>query len=119
VLLAGLDPNTRAIAHVSLGERIDVLESGAGEEALERARDERPDLVILDWDATSGPAIAALREDPMTRDTKVLLLVDDRQARSREVTRSGADERLTAPFSPLQLQVKLRKLLGADVVGST
>ena len=119
VLLAGLDPNTRAIVHVSLGERIDVLESGGGEEALERARDERPDLVILDWDGTSGPAIAALREDAMTRDTKVLLLVDDRQARSREVTRSGADERLTAPFSPLQLLVKLRKLLGADVVGST
>src|SRR5918998_918600 len=70
VLLAGLDPNTRAIARVSLGERIDPLESGPGEEVLERARDERPDLVILDWDATTGPAITALREDPLTRDTK-------------------------------------------------
>ena len=32
--------------------------------------------------------------------------------------RAGADERLAAPFSPLQLQVKLRKLLGADAVGA-
>ena len=117
VLLAGLDPNTRAVARVALGERSDVLEASATDELLERARDTRPDLVILDWDSTIGPAITALRDDALTRDTKVLLLVDDRQARSREVTRSGADERLTAPFSPLQLQVKLRKLLGADVVG--
>jgi serine/threonine-protein kinase len=117
VLLAGLDANARAIARVVLGDRTDMLETGGGEEALERARDTRPDLMILDWDATSGPAITALREDPLTRDTKLLLLVDDRQARSREVTRSAADERLTAPFSPLQLQVKLRKLLGAEIVG--
>ena len=32
------------------------------------------------------------------------------------MTAAGADDRLTAPFSPLQLQVKLRKLLGADAV---
>ena len=29
----------------------------------------------------------------------------------------GADERLASPFSPLQLQVKLRELLGAEAVG--
>ena len=47
---------------------------------------------------------------------KVLLVVRDKQARSREVARADADETLATPFSPLQLQVKLRKLLGADAV---
>jgi hypothetical protein len=28
-----------------------------------------------------------------------------------------ADERLAAPFSPLQLQVKLRRLQGVEVIG--
>jgi hypothetical protein len=32
------------------------------------------------------------------------------------VASAGADERLASPFSPLQLQVKLRKLLGAEAV---
>ena len=32
-------------------------------------------------------------------------------------TAAGADERLAMPFSPLQLQVKLRKLLGPEAVG--
>ena len=53
----------------------------------------------------------------LTRDAKVLLLVEFSQAGDREVTAAGADERLATPFSPLQLQVKLRKLLGAEAVG--
>ena len=36
--------------------------------------------------------------------------------RAATSTAAGADDRLAAPFSPLQLQVKLRKLLGADAV---
>jgi len=57
-----------------------------------------------------------LRADPVTRESKVLLVVRDKQARTREVARADADETLATPFSPLQLQVKLRKLLGADAV---
>jgi serine/threonine-protein kinase len=45
-----------------------------------------------------------------------MLVVDRRQASGREVGRAGADDHVAAPFSPLQLQVKLRKLLGADVI---
>ena len=47
----------------------------------------------------------------------MLLLVDDGAGATREVAAAGADERLAAPFSPLQLQVKLRRLLGAEVIG--
>jgi serine/threonine-protein kinase len=116
VLLAGLDPGTRAVARVALGQRVDVLEA-EGEHVLERAREERPDLVLLPWRVAGGELVGALGEDALTRDAKILLLVDDANARSRDVAAAGADERLAAPFSPLQLQVKLRKLLGADVIG--
>jgi CheY-like chemotaxis protein len=96
---------------------VDVLEAPDAE-ALERAREERPDLVLVPWRTRdAGALVNALGEDAMTRDAKVLLLVDD-AASSREVAAAGADERLAAPFSPLQLQVKLRKLLGADVIGA-
>ena len=116
VLLAGLDGPTRAVARVALGQRVDVLEASS-EHVLERAREERPDLVLLPWKANGGELVGALGEDALTRDAKILLLVDDAGVRSREVVAAGADERLAAPFSPLQLQVKLRKLLGADVIG--
>jgi tRNA A-37 threonylcarbamoyl transferase component Bud32/CheY-like chemotaxis protein len=116
VLLGGLDEHTRAVTRVALGDRVDVLEAPAGDTA-DRAREERPDVVILDWTGSGAAGIAELRADALTRDAKVLLLVDYGQGTSREVAGSGADERLSAPFSPLQLQVKLRRLLGADAVG--
>jgi serine/threonine-protein kinase len=60
--------------------------------------------------------VGALRADAVTRDAKLLLLVEHSRVGARDVTSAGADERLASPFSPLQLQVKLRKLLGAEAV---
>jgi serine/threonine-protein kinase len=119
VLLAGVDAVTRAATQIALGARVDVEEAAGGEALLDAARDGRPDLVIIPWDSGGRPAaelVGALRADAVTREAKVLLLVDHRQTASREVAAAGADERLATPFSALQLQVKLRKLLGAEAV---
>ena len=116
VLLGGLDDRTRAVARVALGDRVDVLEAPA-QGTAERAREERPDLVILDWSGSGAAGVRALRDDALTRDAKVLLLVDDGERANRDAAAAGADDRLAAPFSPLQLQVKLRRLLGSEVVG--
>ena len=116
VLLGGLDDHTRAVARVALGDRVDVLEAPATATA-ERAREQRPDLVILDWAGSGAAGVAALRDDALTRDAKVLLLVDYGEGTRRDVVAAGADDRLASPFSPLQLQVKLRRLLGAEVIG--
>jgi serine/threonine protein kinase len=120
VLLGGVDSNTRAVARMALGDRVDVIEAGQSGTLVERAREERPDLVILDYAGAglaAGSAVGSLRDDALTRDAKVLLLVDYSHSGDREVTAAGADERLSMPFSPLQLQVKLRKLLGPEAVG--
>jgi serine/threonine-protein kinase len=119
VLLAGVGGNTRAVVRVAAGDRVDVEDAPAGESLLEIVRDSRPDLVILAWDGAGQPArevVAALRADAVARDAKVLLLVDHKQASSGAVAAAGADDRLAAPFSPLQLKVKLRRLLGAEAV---
>ena len=55
---------------------------------VERAREERPDLVIVDWAGRAG-GIADLRADAITRDAKVLLLVDYGQSERREVAAVG------------------------------
>jgi CheY-like chemotaxis protein/tRNA A-37 threonylcarbamoyl transferase component Bud32 len=119
MLLAGLDQRTQAIVQVAVGNNCEVEQAGEGDDLLETIRDRRPDLLVLDWNApalASRDVLEELRADPVTRESKVLLVVRDKQARTREVARADADETLATPFSPLQLQVKLRKLLGADAV---
>ena len=115
VLLAGVDAGTRAIARMTLSGRVDLRETASAGGALDAARDAPPDLVILAWPSPVD-VVGALRADPLTRDTKVLLVVDE--SSGRDPRAAGADERLATPFSALQLQVKLRKLLGADAVGT-
>jgi serine/threonine protein kinase len=118
VLIAGLAPPTAAVVRVALS-RCEIDEVGPSDNLLAMARERRPDLVLLDWEGAGRPPaelVRALREERVTSDTRVMLVVDWKQASTREVASAGADDHLAAPFSSLQLQVKLRKLLGADVV---
>ena len=120
VLLAGVEPSAAAIARVALTNRCDIHEAPDLDAALPLAREARPDIVLVGFAAAGAPAaglIAALRADAVTADAKIVLLTGFRATR-RDLAAVGADESLPAPFSPLQLQVKLRKLLAAPTVGS-
>jgi serine/threonine-protein kinase len=120
VLLAGVDESTRAVVSVALGGRYEVEVTATRAAVLEAARGARPDLVLLDCQGAESQAasfVSDLRSDPLTRDAKVMLVVDWQDTSVRKAGSAGADESLAAPFSPLQLQVKLRKLLGAEAVG--
>jgi len=119
VLLAGLLPGARAVARVALGDRVEVQDADTSAEAVPAAREQRPDVVVLDWNAEAGAgrdALRGLRGDAITRDVKVLLLVDWERADRGEVAAAAADATLGTPFSPLQLQVQFRKLLGRDAL---
>jgi serine/threonine-protein kinase len=119
VLLAGLDSQTRAVASVAIGTRLEVIEATELEAAVALARERRPDVVLVDAASASVPAAAIcaeLRGDAVTRDAKIVLLVAGRQTGRRQVAAMGADDAMALPFSPLQLQVKLRKLLGTGAV---
>ena len=115
-LIAAAHSSTRAVARVALQGRCEVLESEDPEATIEVAKERRPDVILLDWGMSGASVAAALRSDPLTSDTKLIVLVGYKDSGKREVAASGADETLTTPFSPLQLQVKLRKLLGAEAV---
>jgi serine/threonine-protein kinase len=119
VLLAGLDSGTRAVASVAIGTRAEMIEAGDAAGVLALARERRPDVVLVDASSQTAPAAAVcaeLRADAVTRDAKIVLLVAGRQTGRRQVTAMGADDAMAMPFSPLQLQVKLRKLLGTGAV---
>lgn len=104
------------ILDFSLGaEGYEVITAADGEEALEKARTEKPDLVVLDvmMPKVDGfEACRRLKNDPETRELPVILLT----AKGREVDRKmgievGADDYMVKPFSPSKLIQKIESFL--------
>lgn len=99
-----------------------------GNDAIRAARDERPDVVVLDLmlPVMSGyDVLQELRRMDETRDVGVILLTSRQEEadRIRGLT-LGADDYLTKPFSPPELALRVAALLrrlGAPAItgGST
>jgi serine/threonine protein kinase len=119
VLLAGLESATRAVTAVAIGRRVEMVEAADLPDVLRLARERRPDVVLVDAASVSAPAgevCRQLRADAVTRDAKIVLIGPQRETGRRQLEAMGADTSMATPFSPLQLQVKLRKLLGTGAV---
>ena len=115
VLLAGVDANASAVTRVAIGQRCEVLEASTSEEVLQVARERRPDVVLVPAEAAAAVS-SALKGDAVTRDARIVLLEPSRETSRRRLAALGADDALALPFSPLQLQVKLRRMLGSGSV---
>lgn len=108
VLLADDDAGLRRLIGTTLGtDDFDVLHATDGEEALQIARQQRPELVVLDVNMPKLDGFEVcrhLKSEPDTAGIKVVMLT----ARSAEVDRAkgraaGADDYFIKPFSPVQL----------------
>jgi two-component system, OmpR family, phosphate regulon response regulator PhoB len=92
-----------------------VTTAASGVEALQAARDHRPDLVILDLmlPGLSGyDVLAELRRRAETREVGVILLTARREEADRIRGLSlGADDYLAKPFSPRELVLRVGAVL--------
>ena len=92
-----------------------VMTVADGREALQLARDQRPDLVVLDLmlPVVSGyDVLAELRRREETRDVGVILLTARKEEADRIKGLSlGADDYLAKPFSPQELVLRVRAVL--------
>ena len=121
VLIADDQANMRQLVRLTLETgRFEIFEAPDGDAALEVARREQPDLVFLDWTmpGLSGVEVCrALREDPATAGTRIVMLTARSQNEDREAARAmGADDYITKPFSPIQLLEKVRDVLGPEAL---
>ena len=116
VLVVEDEPSIQELVAVNLehaGHR--VVRAASAEDAEAAIRAELPDVVVLDWmlPGESGVAfVRRLRGDPRTRDLPVLMLT----ARAMEQDKvsgleAGADDYLTKPFSPRELNARIKAVL--------
>ena len=88
--------------------------ANSGAEAIEAARAETPDLVLLDKNMpgmSGGDVIRALRTDVGLENVPILLLTGDPLAKN-EVDRLGANGTVQKPFDLEDLMAQIRKHVG-------
>ncbi|MEY2436888.1 MAG: hypothetical protein QOF97_1724 [Acidimicrobiaceae bacterium] len=118
VLVVDDDPVILKLLEVNFEmEGFTVLVAHDGEEGIEVARNERPDLIVSDimMPKRSGlELVAELKGDPDTSDIPIILLSAKAQnADVRSGLDSGADDYVTKPFEPLDLVDRVNRLLEA------
>jgi DNA-binding response OmpR family regulator len=116
VVVVDDDPDIRALVAMKLTNAgYSVTVESDGEAGLASALEQQPDLVVLDWmmPGLSGIEVCrALRDDPRTADTAVLLLTA--RAQEEDIERgfaAGADDYLVKPFSVRELASRVEAIL--------
>jgi CheY-like chemotaxis protein len=103
------EPDIRQVVQLALGllSNVTTHTADGGEQAIEMARESRPDLVLLDvmMPGMDGPStLMRLREDPQLKEIPVIFMTA--KAMPREVARfraMGAAGVIAKPFDPMQL----------------
>lgn len=114
ILVCDDDPSLRELVRAVLGPRYRFVEAADGAEALEIAREIRPDLIVLDvmLPGLSGiEVLEAIRTDDALRDLKVVVITAWSHA-ELEVQVAGADRFVSKPFDPDDLSQAVEELLG-------
>jgi len=116
ILVVDDEVNITQILEFSIGaEGYEVITAANGEEAIDKARREQPDLIILDvmMPKIDGyEACRILKANPLTKGIPVVLLT----AKGRDIDKRlgyevGATDYIIKPFSPNKLVDRIHQLL--------
>ncbi len=116
ILVVDDEVNITQILEFSIGaEGYEVITAANGEEAIDKARREQPDLIILDLmmpKIDGYEACRILKANPLTKSIPVVLLT----AKGRDIDKRlgyevGATDYIIKPFSPNKLVDRIHQLL--------
>ena len=107
------EPQIRRIMRTTLtGAGYEVDDSKTGEEALEKCREFRPDLVLLDINMPGMGGMAACRAIRADANVAIVMLtVRNAEADKVKALDAGADDYITKPFSTPELLARIRAAL--------
>jgi two-component system, OmpR family, KDP operon response regulator KdpE len=113
ILVVDDDPQIRRVMRVTLtGQSYEVDDAKSGDAALEKLRESRFDLVLLDMNM---PGIGGLETCRLLREHSeigiIMLTVRDTEADKVGSLDAGADDYVTKPFNPPELLARIRAAL--------
>lgn len=116
VLVADDNPDQRALyVDILTHAGYEVIQARDGAEAIARARDDRPGLILMDvtMPGTSGwNAVRAVRDEAETRDIPIIVITGLSGTGDRDASfAAGSDAYLSKPVSPRRLLDEVRRFL--------
>ena len=118
ILVVDDDPQIRRVMRVTLtGQGYEVDDAKSGEAALEKLRDERFDLVLLDMNMPGMGGLETCRAIRGQSEIAIIVLtVRDSEADKVEALDAGADDYVTKPYNAPELLARIRAASAADAV---
>jgi len=113
ILVVDDDPQIRRVLKVTLSrEGFEIDDTKDGESALEKIREMRFDLVLLDINMPGMSGLEVCRTIRTTSEIAIIMLtVRDNEADTVEALDAGADDYVTKPFKPSELSARIRAAL--------
>jgi two-component system, OmpR family, KDP operon response regulator KdpE len=113
ILVVDDDPQIRRVMRVTLtGQGYEVDDAKNGEAALEKIRDERFDLVLLDMNMPGMSGVETCREIRSQSEIAIIMLtVRDSERDKVEALDAGADDYVTKPYNASELLARIRAAL--------
>jgi two-component system, OmpR family, KDP operon response regulator KdpE len=113
VLIVDDEPQIRRVLRTTLSSQgYTVVEARSGEEALERIRTERADLILLDVNLPEMSGLDTCREIRRTMDVPIIMLTVRNSERDKvQALDAGADDYVVKPFGAEELMARIRAAL--------
>ena len=113
ILVVDDDPQIRRVMRVTLtGQGYEVDDAKNGENALEKLREQRFDLVLLDMNMPGMDGLETCRSIRGQSDISVIMLtVRDSESDKVDALDAGADDYITKPYNPPELLARIRAAL--------
>lgn len=107
--------NVKLLRVILTASEYDVIEAYDGEEALEKAKTENPDLILLDImmpGLTGYEVCQKLRADGMTKNIPIVMITALHEMDDRiKGIEAGADDFISKPFNKAELLARVKSLL--------
>lgn len=113
ILVVDDEPQIRRVMRTTLASSgYEITEARSGEEALEKVRCERPDLILLDVNMPGIGGLEACREIRESSDIPIIMLtVRSGEKDKVQALDAGADDYVVKPFSMEELLARIRSAL--------
>jgi two-component system KDP operon response regulator KdpE len=119
ILVVDDDPQIRRVLKVALtGQGYEVEDAKNGDLGLEKLRESRFDLVLLDINMPGTGGIEVCRAIRSSSEIAIIMLtVRDDETDTVEALDAGADDYITKPFKPSELSARIRAALRRSPAG--